>query len=98
MNSDGDPASFREYAGALVAFIVVMAFVAIGFVSMAITVFNDKTIAVPGDWMAAMLSLASAALGFLIGKQTTGTSGPSITVPLGDGVSSQTTIDSKPKK
>jgi hypothetical protein len=66
-----NPANFREYAGVLTAFIVVMAFVAIGFVTMAITLFSGKSVPVPGDWMAAMLSLASAAIGFLIGKQST---------------------------
>lgn len=75
-----DPTNFREYAGTMCAFIVVMAFVAIGFVSMALIILHGTSIPVPGDWMAAMLSLASAALGFLIGKQTTGT--PSVTVPV----------------
>lgn len=67
-----NPANFREYAGALIAFIIVIAFVSIGFVQLAIVVFHGTSVPAPQDWMAAMLSLASAALGFLIGKQTTG--------------------------
>lgn len=74
-----DPANFREYAGALIAFIICLAFIAIGFTTMAINVFHGATVQVPGDWMAAMLSLASAALGFLIGKQTTSPSTTTIT-------------------
>ncbi len=92
-----EAANFREYAGALVAFIVVLAFVAIGFSVMAAKVILDVDVKEPAEWGAAMLSLASAALGFLIGKQTTGTAGPSITVPMGEGVSSQTTIKNDPK-
>lgn len=73
MASDHSPASFREYAGVLAAFIVVMAFVAIGFLQMAANVLLEKVVSIPESWMAAMLSLASAAIGFLIGKQSSGT-------------------------
>lgn len=59
---------FKEVAGVLCAFLVVMAFVLIGFSQMATTIMLGTTISAPSDWMAAMLSLASAALGFLIGK------------------------------
>lgn len=60
---------FREYAGVLAAYSVVMAFVAIGFVDMLSQAFLQETITAAPDWNAAMLSLASAALGFLIGKR-----------------------------
>lgn len=89
-----DSANFREYAGTLIAAIIVCAFVAIGFVSMAIVVFHGTPATVPGDWMAAMLSLASAALGFLIGKQTTGMPTATVSVPAGDTVTTQTTVKS----
>ena len=61
----------RENAGVLVAAIVVMAFVGIGFLQMLSEAIFGVPMTAPGDWMAAMLSLASAALGYLIGKQTT---------------------------
>lgn len=70
------PANFREYAGVLVAFIVVLAFVAIGYIQVAIVLYRGVAITIPGDWMAAMLSLASTALGFLIGKQLSGAPTP----------------------
>lgn len=89
-----DPSNFREYAGALCAFIIVMAFVAIGFVVMAIVVTTGTSVTVPGDWMAAMLSLASAALGFLIGKQTTSPNTATVTVPVGDTVTTATKVTS----
>lgn len=59
---------FKEGAGVLCAFLVVLAFVAIGFATMTCKVVLGIDVTVPGDWSAAMLSLASAALGFLIGK------------------------------
>jgi len=59
---------FREYAGVLTAFLTVIAFVLIGFAQMLAELFLGSKITAPPDWMAAMLSLASAALGFLIGK------------------------------
>lgn len=62
---------FREWAGVLCAFIVVMSYVAIGFVQVFVQITTGTPATIPGDWGAAMLSLASAALGYLIGKQTT---------------------------
>ncbi len=93
MNDEANPATFREYAGALVAFIVVMAFVAIGFVQLGIAVWHGSSVPVPGDWMAAMLSLASAALGFLIGKQTSTPAPSAVSIPVGaDTTTTQTTV------
>ena len=66
------PAPFREYAGVLCAFVVVTAFIATGFLQMASEAVFGIKVTAPPDWSAAMLSLASAALGFLIGKQSTG--------------------------
>lgn len=60
---------FKETAAAFTAFLVVLAFVAIGFLVMGAEALAGIKISAPGDWLAAMLSLASAALGFLIGKQ-----------------------------
>lgn len=61
--------NFKEGAGVLTAFLVVLSYVGIGFVQTAAVVFLGQEVKMPPDWMAAMLSLASAALGFLIGKQ-----------------------------
>ena len=61
---------FKESAGVLCAFIVVMAFIAIGFLQMTGKVLFGVEVTMSEAWGAAMLSLASAALGFLIGKDT----------------------------
>ena len=63
------PLPFKETAATFTAFLVVLAFVAVGFLTMATEAFLGIKVAAPGDWLAAMLSLASAGLGFLIGKQ-----------------------------
>jgi hypothetical protein len=70
MSEKATPLHFREYAGVMTAFFVVMAYVGIGFVQVAAVLTHGSAVELPGDWMAAMLSLASAALGFLIGKQS----------------------------
>lgn len=62
--------TWKDYAGIAVCSITVLSFVAIGFIIM-----GAKTagldVAPPGDWMAAMLSLASTALGWLAGQKGT---------------------------
>ena len=63
-----NPNNWKDYAGIAVCSVTVLAFIAIGFIIMA-----AKTAGVdinpPGDWMAAMLSLASTALGWLAGQK-----------------------------
>lgn len=63
-----NPNHWKDYAGIAVCSITVLSFIAIGFIIMA-----AKTAGVemspPGDWMAAMLSLASTALGWLAGQK-----------------------------
>jgi hypothetical protein len=66
----------REKVGVHVAAFIVIAFVAIGFAYVAVYVLAGTKIEFPPDWNAAMLSLASAALGYLIGKQSTSPSSP----------------------
>ena len=70
MNSERDPVTHRvrNAAGVVCSFIVVCAFAATGFIDVILTYALGTEIEFPGDWMAAMLSLASASLGFLIGK------------------------------
>jgi len=63
----------KEWAGVFIACIVVAAYIGIGFVTVVATVLFGVDGKFPPDWSSAMLSLASAALGFLIGKQGTGT-------------------------
>lgn len=71
--SDAKPA--REYAGVLTAFIVVIAYVGIGFSTMMAQLIFGVEVSLPEDWRSAMLSLASAALGYLIGKKIEATGG-----------------------
>lgn len=65
---DHDPATFREYSATLIAVIVVIAYVIVGFLQMGIALYRGVAISIPGEWNAAMLSLSSTALGFLFGK------------------------------
>lgn len=68
-----DPTSQkRELAGIAASLGVVIAFVLTGFLVMG-SQFFGKPVAVPGDWGAAMLSLCSACVGYLIGKQSSNT-------------------------
>ena len=92
-----DPANFREYAGTLISVIVIAAYLAIGFVVMAISTMIGA-VSVPADWNTTMQSLANIALGYLIGKQTVGSS-QSVNIPVGDSSSttSTTTVKSETK-
>lgn len=64
------PPLWRDAAGVFTAFIVVASFVAIGFIEMIAEIAFGIVINIDAGWMAAMLSLASAAFGFLIGKRS----------------------------
>ena len=70
MAKDSKGSAPKELAGVLVASIIVIAYIAIGFVSIAATMFFAIEVKPPIEWSSAMLSLASAALGFLIGKSS----------------------------
>ena len=63
-----NPNNWKDYAGIAVCSITVLAFIAIGFIIMAAKT-AGVDVAPPGDWMAAMLSLASTALGWLAGQK-----------------------------
>lgn len=69
MSKNKNTAPFREYAGALVAVLIVLSYVVSGFVIVLCGVLLGVDVKFPGDWNAAMLSLSSASLGYLIGKQ-----------------------------
>lgn len=55
--------------GSLVSAIIIVAFIATGFVTMFSEMFFGTRIEPPQAWQAAMLSLASTALGFLAGNR-----------------------------
>lgn len=71
----------RERVGIYIAAFIVVAYTAVGFVYVAIVMARGAGIVFPSDWLASMLSLASAAMGYLIGKQTNGTA-PVAPVPV----------------
>lgn len=83
----------KEVAGVLIASIIVLAYIGIGFISVITQSFLGVEAKFPPDWSSAMLSLASAALGFLIGKVNSGTQGSGIVTQtvLADDVATTTT-------
>lgn len=61
---------WRDAASVITAFIVVVSFIMIGFFDLiAQAIFNKTHVEIDEGWMAAMLSLASAAFGYLVGKR-----------------------------
>lgn len=63
--------ALREWAGVVAALIAVVAFVNIGYALILIEVLTGLKVSPPEAWASGMISLSSAALGFLIGKQST---------------------------
>ena len=59
----------KDYAGILVCSLTVIAFISVGFVLMGAKIVFGLEVSPPGEWIAAMLSLASTALGFLAGQK-----------------------------
>lgn len=78
--SKKNPNHWKDYAGIAVCSITVLAFIAIGFIIMAAKTAGVE-MAPPGDWMAAMLSLASTALGWLAGQKGSKDPGPAPPAP-----------------
>lgn len=66
----------REWAGIVVASFIVIAFVIAGFVQALMTAVYGVTVSFGSDWFAAMLSLSSAAVGWLMGKRPTNEGNP----------------------
>lgn len=58
----------RATASAIVCSLVIIAFISIGLLVMTAQ-FMGKKVDIPGEWLAAMLSLASTSLGFLAGEK-----------------------------
>jgi hypothetical protein len=69
-NHEGDDMiNGKEWAAVIVASFVVIAFVAAGFTQAVFSAVYGKPIVFGSDWFAAMLSLSSAAVGWLMGKK-----------------------------
>lgn len=81
-NTISAPAKFRDVAGALIAFSVVMAYVAVGFAIILVKVVSGVDVAPQEAWMAGLSSLASAGLGYLIGRNDMPTPAPPTPPPL----------------
>lgn len=68
MNAETIEKQAKSTISALVCAIIIVAFLAVGFAVM-LAQFFGKPVEIPGEWLAAMLSLASTALGFLAGEK-----------------------------
>lgn len=92
--------NIRERVGVLVAALAVICFIISGPAAMIATILQDKPMGFPDDWKSAMLSLASAAFGYLVGKQSTGSSSASsaVSVPVADPGSTSTTVTTSTDK
>lgn len=66
---DQSEAKQRARASTVVCSIVIISFIAIGFVTLFSKIILNISVDPPGEWLAAMLSLASTALGFLAGDK-----------------------------
>jgi hypothetical protein len=63
--------TFRERAGVIVSLAIVVAYIAIGFLQMALSFYTGQDVVAEAGWSSAMNALAGGAVGFLVGKQTT---------------------------
>lgn len=73
--------TFRERAGVIVSLVIVFAYIAIGFIQMALTYWTGQPVTAEAGWSSAMNALAGGAVGFLVGKQTTNQPGTTIVTP-----------------
>lgn len=74
---DNDVPMWRELLGAVIAFVIVVSFISIGFIDfIAHGVFEiNENVEFNAGWLSAMLSLASTAFGYLVGKNMPGRMG-----------------------
>lgn len=76
--------TFRERAGVYASLMIIVAYIAIGFLQTALTFYSGQEFAVDPGWASAMNALAGGAIGFLVGKQTTNQPGTmTVTPPAG---------------
>ena len=88
MDQNKKTSTWKDYAGIAVCSVTVLCFIAVGFIIMAAK-FLGVEMNPPGDWMAAMLSLASTALGWLAGQKgstETPQTQPKVDAPVDGGV------------
>lgn len=92
-----DPANFREYAAVLTCSNLVHSAILLIFVIIIVPVFTGKPVALPESAGQFFFGLVMAAIGFLIGKQTTGPTGATMNIPVPEGstVSTTSTTDVK---
>src|SRR4051794_34324162 len=79
-----DPANFREYAGVVAAYSLVVGMMLIGPMDIVAKIYNGQPVSISEVWMSAMITMGGGATGFLFGKQSTGSSQPSLNIPVGD--------------
>lgn len=84
-----DPANFREYAASLACFILIIAAIAMIFAIILVPVYTGKAVILPEAAGQFFFGLVMAAIGYLIGKQTTGpvtgaAGSGTMTLPVGD--------------
>lgn len=61
--------TFRERAGVITAFVVVLCFIGLGFVQFFTFTYKGVTITFDSDWKISLYGMASIAFGFLIGSK-----------------------------
>lgn len=85
--------TFRERAGVNASLMIIVAYIAIGFLQTALTFYSGQEFAVDPGWASAMNVLAGGAIGFLVGKQTTNQSGTTTITPANGVVTTTVTTD-----
>lgn len=90
-----DSSTFRERAGIFASWIIIGAYVAIGFVDWWGKYMGIGGIAFDAAWTGSMNGLAGGALGYLIGKQSTnpiGGAAPVVQIPTPPDATTTTTV------
>ncbi len=82
--------TFRERAGVFAALLIICSYIAMGPIEAVGSAVWGSPIRFSEGWAAAMNALASAAVGFLIGKQTT--NAPAVSVPVTDAAKVTATV------
>ena len=88
--------TYRERAGVHAALLIILAYILIGPTEAIGSAWLGAKVVFGEGWSAAMNALAAAAVGFLIGKQTT--NGPTVTASPGEGGSASAVVTSSADK
>lgn len=78
MSTEKNGLQLRDLAAVVMSASVISAFVFIGFLKMVAFLVFGIEVEIPGDWMSAMLSLASACTGYLLGRTDVGAGPPPV--------------------